>query len=139
MGLPAVGAGASGPVAVNYALLDLPVVRDGFTAPVSVVDLQVRNSVGDLVNATGYTVIGDPTADDVVVRVGPYGPAEDSVDVYRFNVTEYLQGVATGEREAAVVLVPRNRSTVARRSILNLEASDELPGARLLLATTELP
>lgn len=139
LSLPDPSAGTSAPVAVNYAVLDLPIVRDGFADPLDFLDIQVLNSVGDLVGTDGFTLVGEPGRTDAILRVAPYGPAVDSVDVYRFNVTEYLQGVTAGEREAAVTILPRSSRFVAGRSILNIVADDDLPGARLLLATTELP
>ena len=149
--LPDPAAGASGPVAVNYAALEVPVLRDGFAEPLDLLLPQRRNAVGDLEDIPGGGGDGGgfiPLIEGGAIgRVGPYGGSADSVEVYRINLTTYVQGIAAGEFDPEVFLVPSRRSAlgfgspsyVAGRTILAVGPEDGRPGPRLLLATTELP
>ncbi len=132
-----------GNVAVNFATLEIPVIRDDFTDPVVRLVARRRNSVGDFVSISAASTTGDGTFElreggTIVRAAAPLGASVDSIDVYRINLTSYIQRIANGERDPEVYLLPFGQVQLGGRSILAGANFPDTP-ARLLLATTRLP
>lgn len=128
---------------VNFAQLEIPVLEDGVVDPLPRILPRRANSAGDLVNlnAEGVSAGTEFTVEQggTIARVLPAGggPA-DSIDVYRLNVTSYMQGVANGVNPPELFLVAIAQSQFPGRSLLAAgPGSGTAP--RLLLALTELP
>lgn len=130
--------------AVNYALLEVPVVRDGFVEPLAGLLPARRDAVGNFTSLGAsnaqFTAAFRPEEGGTLTRVAAEaGAGVDSVDVYRFNLTSYFQQIAEGNVDPVVALLPAGRIQVAGRSLLAGPGRAEGPRARLLLATTSLP
>jgi len=131
-------------VAINFARLQIPIIRDGFAQPLDRLVPARRNSVGDLVPIGASSATFDaPFAaieGGALERIAaPAGSTRDSIDVYNFNLTSYFQAIAEGTQTGDLFLLPVGQVQIGGRSLLVGPDNDEAIGARLLLATTTLP
>ena len=130
--------------AVNFAQLEVPILRDGFSEPLARVTPVRRNAVGD------YVAIGASRADNnqpfaaseggtVETVAAPAGSTPDSIEIYRFNLTSYFQLLAEGVVDSDLYLIPVGRVQLPGRSLLAGPDNDSGVSTRLVLATTTLP
>lgn len=130
-------------VAVNYASLVLPVVRDGFAEPYDVLAPRRRNEFGDFVSvgatrADFNALISEREGGTIVRVANPVAGGPDSVDAYRLNVTAFAQEVVEGRFSPELYLFALGTSRRPARIILAGTADPQAP-ARLELAYTPLP
>lgn len=132
-----------GNVIVSYAILEVPVIQDGFAEPINRLVPKRLNSVGDFIDlgASNATIDAGFTTSEggLLTKIpNPAAGATDSIEVYRFNLTAHVQKIVDGERDAEIFLLPFARVQIPGRSIIAGPKSTG-PQTRLLLATTKLP
>ena len=135
---------------VSYALLELPIVRDGFVEPYRTLRVARRNSVGDFVEAGGIDGTFEAPfrvgPEGGFVRRVPVGSGTDSIDVYQLNITAFMQEVASGEADPELFVLTNGNASLGNTGDLVLGNRSIIAGTgaqphrtRLLLATAELP